>query len=119
MKTARKASACVGKQPIMVATAMTEHSYWLALAANRNDWLLANTSAFVSCGPSPHLSPSCPKICQSALLPQDYTLKKLGPPDIITMTCGNIIVLSINLIIDLISISAEYLINNSNFRSAI
>ena len=26
------ASACVGKQPIMVATASTEHSYWLALA---------------------------------------------------------------------------------------
>jgi len=23
---------CVGKQPIMVATASTEHSYWLALA---------------------------------------------------------------------------------------
>jgi len=32
MKTARNASACVGKQPIMVATASTEHSYWLALA---------------------------------------------------------------------------------------
>ena len=29
-KTARNASACVGKQPIMVATASTEHSYWLA-----------------------------------------------------------------------------------------
>jgi len=29
MKTARNASDCVGKQPIMVATAMTEHSYWL------------------------------------------------------------------------------------------
>ena len=28
----RNASACVGKQPIMVATASTEHSYWLALA---------------------------------------------------------------------------------------
>jgi len=26
------AIACVGKQPIMVATASTEHSYWLALA---------------------------------------------------------------------------------------
>jgi len=26
------ASACVGKQPIMVATASIEHSYWLALA---------------------------------------------------------------------------------------
>jgi len=26
------ASACVGKQPIMVATASTEHCYWLALA---------------------------------------------------------------------------------------
>ena len=25
-------SACVGKQPIMIATASTEHSYWLALA---------------------------------------------------------------------------------------
>ena len=23
---------CIGKQPIMVATASTEHSYWLALA---------------------------------------------------------------------------------------
>jgi len=32
MKTARNASACVGKQPIMVAAASTEHSYWLALA---------------------------------------------------------------------------------------
>jgi len=31
-KTARNASACVGKQPIMVATALTEHFYWLALA---------------------------------------------------------------------------------------
>jgi len=31
MKTARNASACVGKQRIMVATASTEHSYWLAL----------------------------------------------------------------------------------------
>ena len=31
-KTARNASACVGKQPIMVATASTEHSYWLVLA---------------------------------------------------------------------------------------
>jgi len=30
--TARNASACVGKQPIMVATASNEHSYWLALA---------------------------------------------------------------------------------------
>ena len=30
------ASACVGKQPIMVATASTEHSYWLALAYS--DW---------------------------------------------------------------------------------
>jgi len=29
-KTARNANACVGKQPIMVATASTE--YWLALA---------------------------------------------------------------------------------------
>ena len=28
----RNASVCVGKQPIMVATASTEHSYWLALA---------------------------------------------------------------------------------------
>jgi len=28
----RNASACVGKQPIRVATASTEHSYWLALA---------------------------------------------------------------------------------------
>jgi len=28
-KTARNASACVDKQPIMVATASTEHSYWL------------------------------------------------------------------------------------------
>ena len=27
------------KQPIMVATVMTEHSYWLALAANRNAML--------------------------------------------------------------------------------
>ena len=27
------AIACVGKQPIMVATASTEHSYWLALAS--------------------------------------------------------------------------------------
>ena len=26
------AIACVGKQPIMVAIASTEHSYWLALA---------------------------------------------------------------------------------------
>jgi len=26
------AIACVGKQQIMVATASTEHSYWLALA---------------------------------------------------------------------------------------
>ena len=26
----KNASACVGKQPIMVATASTEHSYWLA-----------------------------------------------------------------------------------------
>jgi len=26
------AIACVGKQPNMVATASTEHSYWLALA---------------------------------------------------------------------------------------
>jgi len=26
------ASACVGTQPIMVATASTEHSYWLAVA---------------------------------------------------------------------------------------
>ena len=26
------AIACVGNQPIMVATALTEHSYWLALA---------------------------------------------------------------------------------------
>jgi len=32
MKTARNASACVGKQPIVVATASTEHSYWLALS---------------------------------------------------------------------------------------
>ena len=32
MKTARNASACVVKQPIMVATTSTEHSYWLALA---------------------------------------------------------------------------------------
>ena len=31
-KTARNASAYVGKQPIMVATASTEHSYWLAFA---------------------------------------------------------------------------------------
>jgi len=31
-KTARNASDCVGKQPIMVDTASTEHSYWLALA---------------------------------------------------------------------------------------
>ena len=38
------ASACVGKQPIMVATASTEHSYWLALA------FVANASACVSCG---------------------------------------------------------------------
>jgi len=31
-ETARNTSACVGKQPIMVATASTEHSCWLALA---------------------------------------------------------------------------------------
>jgi len=31
MNTARNASDCVGKQPIMVATAMAEHSYWLRL----------------------------------------------------------------------------------------
>ena len=31
-KTTRNASVCVGKQPIMVATASTEHSCWLALA---------------------------------------------------------------------------------------
>jgi len=35
-KTARNASACVGKQPIMAATASTEHSYWLALALREN-----------------------------------------------------------------------------------
>ena len=28
----KRKSAYVGKQPIMVATASTEHSYWLALA---------------------------------------------------------------------------------------
>ena len=66
------ASACVGKQPIMVATASTEHSYWLALlfvawnfsrnkrkrqpigmlgrSSGNHDWLLANASACVSCG---------------------------------------------------------------------
>ena len=32
MTTARNASACVGKQRIMVAITSTEHSYWLALA---------------------------------------------------------------------------------------
>ena len=32
IQTARNASACVGKQPIMVATASTEHSYWLVIA---------------------------------------------------------------------------------------
>jgi len=32
------ASACVGKQPIMVATAPTEHSYWLALAFVAYEW---------------------------------------------------------------------------------
>jgi len=36
LKTARKSSVCVGKQPIMVATAMTEHCYWLQAPANRN-----------------------------------------------------------------------------------
>jgi len=35
------AIACVGKQPILVATASTEHSYWLALAY---------ASACLSCG---------------------------------------------------------------------
>ena len=34
METGLNASACVGKQPIMVATASTEHSYWLASAKN-------------------------------------------------------------------------------------
>jgi len=61
-KNRRNASACVGKQPIMVATASTEHSYWLVLTqapANRNarskqwqPWLaawLANATACVSC----------------------------------------------------------------------
>jgi len=28
----KRKRACVGKQPIMVATASTEHSYWLALS---------------------------------------------------------------------------------------
>ena len=45
MKTARNASDCAGKQPIMVATAMTEHSYWLALAANRNAVFIYATHA--------------------------------------------------------------------------
>ena len=66
------AIACVGKQPIMVTTASTEHFYWLALAfvawkfhatkqlrqptgmlgrsSGSHDWLLANASACVSCG---------------------------------------------------------------------
>ena len=52
----------------MVATASTEHSYWLALmkfsrnkrkrqpigvlgrSSGNHDWLLANASAYVSCG---------------------------------------------------------------------
>jgi len=40
------AIACVGKQPIMVATASTEHSYWLALAFVA--WKLSANC--VSCG---------------------------------------------------------------------
>jgi len=41
MKTARDASDCVGMQPIMVATAMTEHSYWLRLRLDGNRAVVA------------------------------------------------------------------------------
>jgi len=40
----KRKSNCVGKQPIIVATASTEHSYWLALAN------CCVKSACVSCG---------------------------------------------------------------------
>ena len=58
METALNASACVGKQPIMVASSchcFDRASYWLQAAADRmlgqssgnHDWLLANASACV------------------------------------------------------------------------
>jgi len=40
-----QASACVGKQPIMVATTSTEHSYWLALAFVARNFHATNVSA--------------------------------------------------------------------------
>jgi len=57
METRLNESACVGKQPVMVATASTEHliGCCLLLAANRmlsrssgnHDWLLSNASTCV------------------------------------------------------------------------
>jgi len=59
----KKTSACVGKQPIMVAAASTEHFYWLALAFLAWNFHATNASASqsacVSCGFRLHNTSDC------------------------------------------------------------
>jgi len=57
METGQNASDCVGKQPIMVATASTEHpaaNRMLGRSSGNHDWLLANAIACVLPGFHPN-----------------------------------------------------------------